>query len=215
MRLSRLMSMIAVAWTSVLIGGCQGGSESSDVAPNASAKTDPASQELGEELTKVMNDASAKYKPLEYEYDEDLLAILDRVEARLAEKSPKLDPLPLPKLEESEQLAHFREAIRRWAEKTGKNLRTEIDSLKADVAARPAGGPAFHPEFHKKFAVVFDAFIPIEVEEIRERRNVVIHQLAKPLLDRYRGSSPDAVKSYETLLNQPPYNPPVSTAPTQ
>jgi hypothetical protein len=101
---------------------------------------------------------------------------------------------------------HFRETIARWRAKTGKDLRAEIDPLKAQVAARKPGDPPFHPEFHKRFSAAFDALIPIEVAEIRERRNRVIHERAKPLLDAYRDKLPDIVLELETALNQPPYN---------
>ena len=74
---------------------------------------------------------------------------------------------------------HFRETLRRWKAKTGKDLRAEIDKLKAEVAARKPGGPPFHPDFHKHFSAVFDDLIPIEVAEIRERRNRYLHEKAK------------------------------------
>ena len=112
----------------------------------------------------------------------------------------------LPKLDEQEEVEHFRETFRRWKAKTGKDLRAEIDPLKAEVAARKPGGPAFHPDFHKRFSAVFDDLIPIEVAEIRERRNRYIHERAKPLLDSYREKDADAVRRYEQFLSQPPYD---------
>ena len=112
----------------------------------------------------------------------------------------------MPKLDEQEEMDHFRETFRRWKAKTGKDLRAEIDKLKAEVAARKPGGPAFHPDFQKRFSAVFDDLIPIEVAEIRERRNRYLHEQAKPLLDPHREKDPDAVREYEDVLNQPPYN---------
>jgi hypothetical protein len=160
---------------------------------------------LTAELSKIINDASLNYKSLEYQYDEGLLNILDRSEAHLAGKSKGPAPRAMPKLSEQEEYDHLRETIRRWHAKTGKDLRAEIDKLKAQVAERKPGGPVYHPDFHKKFASVFDDFIPIEVGEIRERRNRVIHEKAKPILDKYRETAPASVKQYETILNAPPY----------
>jgi len=171
---------------------------------------------LTAELSKIINEASLNYKPLEYQYDEGLLNILDRSETHLAGKSKGPAPRAMPKLSEQEEYDHLRETIRRWRAKTGKDLRAEIDKLKAEVAARKPGGPVYHPEFHKRFAAVFDDFIPIEVEEIRERRNRVIHEKAKPILEKYRETAPASVKQYETTLNSPPYKlSESSTAPTE
>jgi hypothetical protein len=185
-----------------------------DEAPNVgpvggtapAAAAEPEAGELNGKLSKLMVDLTARYRPLDYEYDEELLETLDRVEARLAGKSEALEPLPMPKLDEAEQLDHFRETVKRWSAKTGKSLRAEIDPLKAEVAARKPGGPSFHPDFHKRFSAAFDDFIPIEVAEVRERRNKALHEQAKPLLDEYRSRAPDAVKSAEQTLNAPPYN---------
>jgi len=177
----------------------------------ANAPRTEADQKLGGALSDVINDANVKYHALDYEYNEDLLSILDRVEARLSGGSAALDPLPMPKLDEAEQLAHFKETIRRWTEKTKQDFRATIDALKADVAARKPGEKPFHPEFHKKFAAAFDDFIPIEVEEIRERRNRAIHEKAKPFLDEYRSSAPEVVRLHEQTLNAPPYNLPAAT----
>jgi hypothetical protein len=198
----------------VFLPGCRGQAPDANVTAagrSPSSGADPASQELGDRISKLINDASERFWPLEYEYDEDLLGILDRVEARLAGKSAKLDPLPMPKLDEAEQLDHFRETIRRWTGKTGKNLRAEIEPLNAEVAARQPGGKPFHPEFHKKFAAVFDDFIPIEVAEIRERRNRAIHAKADALFKEYRDTAPDMVRQSEQTLNAPPYNLPDSS----
>ena len=159
-------------------------------------------------MSTLINDATVRFRPLDYEYDEDLLQIVDRVEASLSGKASGPAPRALPKLDEQEEMEHFRETFRRWKAQTGKDLRVEIDRLKAEVAARKPGGPQYFPDFHKRFSAVFDAMIPIEVAEIRERRNQYIHQRAKPLLDSYRVKDPEAVRSFDEVLNQPPYNVP-------
>ena len=188
------------------------GNELIDTAA-ANAPKSEADQKLGAALSDVINDANTKYHPLTYEYNENLLTILDRVEARLSGESAALDPLPMPKLDEAEQLAHFKETVRRWSEQTKKNLRTEIEPLKAEVAARKPGAKPFHPEFQKRFAAAFDDFIPIEVKELGERRNRVIHEKARPLFDEYRSSAPEAVRYYERTLDAAPYAlPPAGTA---
>ncbi len=174
----------------------------------------PAEQELGAKLSHIINTANAKYRNLKYEYDENLLDILDRIELRLAGNSDKLDPLPLPNLDEGEQIEHFRETTRRWTEKSKKDLRATIELLKASVAARKPGGPAYHPDFHKSFAAAFDDLIPLEVEEIRERRNKAIHSAAKPVFDEYRKSAPDAVKQHQKTLNTPPFHLPAKDTTT-
>jgi len=163
---------------------------------------------LMSEMNTLMNEATVRFRSLDYEYDEDLLQIVDRVEASLSGKAPGPYPRTMPKLDEQEEVEHFRETFRRWKAQTGKELRAEIDKLKAEVAARKPGGPAFHPDFHKRFSAAFDDLIPIEVAEIRERRNRYIHRRAKPLLDSYREKDPEAVRSYDEVLNQPPYNVP-------
>jgi hypothetical protein len=170
---------------------------------------------LAGELSKIISDAGEYYASLEHEYDEHLLSIIDRAEAHLSGALKGPAPRAMPKLSEQEEYDHLRETIRRWEAKTGKKLRAEIEPLLADVAARKPGGPAYHPEFHKKFATVFDDFIPIEVQEIRERRNRLIHKTAGPILEKYRLTAPEAVKSYEATLNAPPYNlPPASPSVT-
>jgi hypothetical protein len=161
---------------------------------------------LMSDLNTLMNEAMVRFRSLDYEYDEDLLQTLDRIEATLSSKTPGPHPRRMPKLDEQEEVEHFRETFRRWKAQTGKDLRAEIDKLKAEVAARKPGGPAFHPDFHKRFSAAFDDLIPIEVAEIRERRNRYIHQKAKPLLDSAREKDPEAVRGFEDVLNKPPYN---------
>jgi len=178
----------------------------------ASADTGPKTPdgEITAELSKIITEAGTRYASLEHEYDEHLLTIVDQAEGHLSGRLKGPAPRAMPKLSEQEEYDHLRETIRRWSAKTGKDLRAEIDKLKAEVAARKPGGPVYHPDFHKRFAAVFDDFIPIEVEEIRERRNRVIHEKAKPILEKYRDTAPAAVKQYETTLNAPPYKLPES-----
>jgi hypothetical protein len=162
--------------------------------------------ELAAELSKILNEEGIRYASMEHDYDEDLLATIDKAEAYLSGRLKGPAPRAMKKLTEQEEYDHLRETIRRWQAQTGKNLRSEIDPLKAEVAARQPGGPTYYPDFHKRFAAVFDSFIPIEVAEMRERRNRVIHQAAKPLLEKYRDTAPDLVKQYEATLDAPPYN---------
>ncbi len=157
------------------------------------------------ELSKIITEAGSRYASLEHEYDEHLLTIVDQAEDHLSGRLKGPAPRAMPKLSEQEEYDHLRETIRRWRVKTGKDLRAEIDKHKAEVAARKPGGPVYHPEFHKRFAAVFDDFIPIEVEEIRERRNRVNHEKANPILKEYRETAPASVKQYETTLNTAPY----------
>jgi len=176
--------------------------------PRPSGSNSEASQQLGAAMNTLMNEATVRFRSLDYEYDEELLQILDRIEASLSGKAPGPYPRAMPKLDAREEQEHFRETFRRWKDQTGKDLRAEIDKLKAEVAARKPGGPAFHPDFHKRFSAAFDDLIPIEVAEIRERRNLYIHERAKPLLDSYRDKDPESVESFDSMLDQPPYNVP-------
>jgi hypothetical protein len=178
----------------------------------ASPEAAKASQEVLGGLTRIINDANDHFRVLDYDYDEDLLKILDRFEAYDSGKLDGPAPRAMPKLDEQEEIAHLHETVRRWHAKTGKDLRTEVDKLKAEVAERQPGGPAFYPAFHKRFGVAFDDLIPIEVAEMRERRNRYIHEKAKPLLDQYRGAYPELVRPQEEMLNQPPYNLPEAPA---
>jgi hypothetical protein len=174
--------------------------------PRPNESTSAAAKQLDDSMNSLVNEATVRFRALDYEYDEDLLQILDRTEASLSGKSSGPRPRALPKLDEQEEVEHFLETFRRWKAKTGKDLRTEIDLLKAEVAARKPGGPAFHPDFHKRFSAAFDDLIPIEVAEIRERRNRYIHERAKPLLDSCREKDPEAVRPFDQFLAQPPYD---------
>jgi hypothetical protein len=174
--------------------------------PHLGAADTQASQQIGGRLSTLINDATIRYRPLDYDYDEDLLAKLDQVEAYLSGKTTGSPPRFLPKLDEQEELDHLRETIGRWQARTGKNLRAEVDKLKAEVGARKPGERPFHPEFHKHFSAAFDDLTPIEVAEIRERRNKYIHDNATPIFDEYREKHPAAVREHEATLNKPPYD---------
>jgi hypothetical protein len=228
--LARLIAcgLIGVPLVSVALScGAKNDSQPSSKSPPSGAflskKTAPADtgpktpdDEITAELSKIITEAGSRYASLEHEYDEHLLAIVDRAEDHLSGRLKGPAPRAMPKLSEQEEYDHLRETIRRWRARTGKDLRAEIDKLKAEVAARKPGGPVYHPEFHKRFAAVFDDFIPIEVEEIRERRNRVIHERARPILEKYRETAPASVKRYETTLNTAPYKlPESSAAPTE
>lgn len=216
----RPLSIALAASLSVfLTTGCGSGSTQPAAAvrpsppPAAAGDADPeTAQAVREGMSRVINDASLRYLPLVYRYDEELLKILDQVEAHLSGRSDGPAPRFMagegkrPGMTEEEELDHFRETIRRWQAKTGKDLRKEIDPLKAEVAERKPGGPRYHPEFHKRFSAAFDDFIPVEVAEIRERRNRYIHEHIRPLFDLYRAKAPAFIKAQEEILNQPPYN---------
>jgi hypothetical protein len=206
----------------LLLPGCGGEAPtpSGDPASESALTADPAAtQELQEGISKAINEAGTRYLPLSYRSSEDLLSILDRVEARLAGRAEgpaerfMAGTAERPGIDEREELDHFRETIRRWEAKSGRGLREAIDPLKAEVEARAPGASGTYPEFHKRFSEVFDSFIKVEVEEMRERRNRAIHERVGPLLDKYRGSHPDLVRHFEADLNAPPYNlPPRSDA---
>jgi hypothetical protein len=193
----------------VLAGGC--GKPATPPSPKADQAVDALGSDpdttkaIQDALTQAINEATIRYIPLEYNYDEGLLEQLDLIESRLSHKEKAPTTRLLPKLDEEEELDHFRETVRRWEASTGKKLRASIDPLKADVAARKPGVP-YHPEFHKKFAAEFDDFIKIEVDEARERRNRLIHEKAKPILDKYRPTHPEIVAHFQKMIDSPPYD---------
>jgi hypothetical protein len=204
----RLTAVASV--TLALLSGCgtrspldstSGGAGDPPLSPEAAR----ASQEIGARLSKLINEAADLYGPLDYNYDEDLLTKLDRIDADLSGKTAGPSARFLPRLDEQEEAAHFRETIRRWHAATGKDLRAEVDKLKAEVDARKPGDKPFHPEFHKHFSAAFDALIPIEVGEMRERRNKYIHANAAAVFDEYRAKYPAVVREHEGSLNKPPY----------
>lgn len=192
--------------------GCQKAAPKTQAGPPpADPESAKVATEIGDGLTDLINEANTRFSPLDYDYDEDLLKMMDQFEAHLSGKAAEPAPRFMPKLEQKEETEHLRETIRRWESKTGKSLRSEIDPLVAEVAARKPGDPPFHPAFHKRFSAVFDDFIGIEVAEIRERRNRYLHQRAEQLFEKYRASHPDVVREQGAFLDQPPYNLPVTT----
>jgi hypothetical protein len=74
---------------------------------------------------------------------------------------------------------------------------------RTSAARKPA--ETVHPEFQGKFSRAFDEFIPIEVPEMRDRRNVAIHAAADKLLASYRDKIPEVVRRIQLLLDNPPY----------
>jgi hypothetical protein len=216
--------LLTGAFAVLSISGCGGGTTKTAVEgpPGATA---PATLDADSEtaqavrtgLSQVINEAGFRYLPLVYKYNEELLNILDQVEAHLSGRSEGPPPRFMagsekrPGMSAEEEVDHFRETIRRWHEKTGKDLRKEVDALKAEVAARKPDGPRYHPDFHKRFSAAFDDFIAVEVAEIRERRNQYIHEHVKPLFDKYRATSPALIKAEEEMLNKPPYNLPAKS----
>ena len=203
------------------LAGCDGSLAKTN-APSVPAPTPilaatPEVQAINQAVSDIMNDGSRDFKSLDYDYNEDLLRILDVVETHLKNGTAIPDPRPMSHLSPAEEIAHFRETIKRWEVQTGKNLRKTIDPLKADVASRasaaPKRGSSFFPDFQRKFSAAFDDFIPIEVAEIRERRNRWVHAQAKPKLDAAREKAPDAVKEIEAMLAKPPWNLPAESTP--
>jgi hypothetical protein len=187
-----------------LATGCGGTPTPADV-PGQDAAADPALREFNGKISDLISDATERFRPLDYGYDEDLLKMLDQVDRHLTAKVPGPPPRFMPKLDADEEVAHFRETVRRWTAKSGKNLRAEVDKLQAMVDARKPRGKPFDPEFHRRFAETFDDLIPIEVAEIRERRNRLIHEKARLLFDASREKYPAAVRESEALISKPPY----------
>jgi hypothetical protein len=191
--------------------GCRGSSKPAETDGPATpgggqdSAAEPEAREFGGKLSDLINEVTERYRPLDYGYDEDLLKMLDQIDRHLSGKAPGQPPRFMSKLDAEEEVAHFRETIRRWSAKSGKNLRAEVDRLQAMVDARKPGGKPFDPEFHRRFAEAFDDLIPIEVVEIRERRNRSIHEKARPLLDASREKCPVAVRESEAFLAKPPY----------
>lgn len=216
--------VLAAVWVLSALSGCDQPSStpaaaqapSVTLAERAAVDSDPeAFGKLKGELGQIIDDASSRYHPIVYHYDEDLLAKMDGVVAHLqGDAKPAAGAEAVrhfPEIDAKEEDDHFRETIRRWSEKTGKDLRAAIDGLKRDLAAVDKSKP-FHPEFHKAFSVVFDDFIAIEVAEIRERRNRVIHARTRELLDPYRSSRPKIVAYFEGTIAGPPYQEPPAPA---
>ena len=211
MRSSSFRSSQTVAWASLLlVAGCADRATVGELRPNSgppplSREDQALYQKLESQISDIVNDAMLRYAPLQYKYTENLLEIIDQVERSLSGKDQGERPRVLPKLDAREELDHLRETVRRWETKTGKNVRAEVDVLKADVAARKPG-ERFHPEFQSKFSRIFDDFNALEVTELRERRNVAIHAAAEKLLAPYRDKKPELVHRLQMILDTPPYD---------
>jgi hypothetical protein len=201
----------ALAWFSLLVfavgcdgRGTAGGGRAPSEPPPLGGEDRVVYQKLESDVNTIVNDESVRYTSLQYQYSENLLDILDQVEKTLAGKAAGEPRRFLPRLSEQEERDHFRETVRRWEAQTGKNLRAEVDALKADVAARPSG-VTYYPEFQRKFSKVFDSFVALEVAELRERRNRAIHAATEARLAPLRDKHPEPVRRIEAILNQPPY----------
>jgi hypothetical protein len=212
MRMIRRTAWAAACAGLVAAPGCgdhtpaSGSGAGSGPPPAALARDDETQfQKLRGEVSTVINDATIRYTPLQYQYSEGLLDTLDQVERALSGKAQGEPTRFLPKLDAQDELDHFRETVRRWEAKTGRSLRTEVDTLKADVAARKPG-ERVHPEFQRRFSAVFDDLVALEVAEIRERRNRAIHAAADKILAPYRAEHAEPVRRLEAVLNAPPYN---------
>lgn len=194
-------------------GGC--GSSSSDNTeiakePQSVSTVNSDEAKINEAVSKIINDATTKYASLDYAFNEDLLKILDQFAGYYAatpenRKAVKLER-QLPKLDESEEIQHFEESIKRWEKKNARSLRSEVDRLKSLLAKRNTADKKSQVEFNKQFSAAFDDFVKIEVDELRERRNRWIHDKARPVIEELKATSSAAAGKVEATLNAPPYN---------
>ncbi|MGE3821695.1 MAG: hypothetical protein AB7I30_19965 [Isosphaeraceae bacterium] len=212
--ISALARMIATSLVVGLAVGCESRSTVDQEPPGAtaspmSAEDQAVFQKLKSQVDAIVSAKVERYGELRYEYTEGLLDTLDQIERTLAGEIKGEPPRFLTKLDPEDEREHLRETVRRWEARTGKNLRAEIDVLKADVASRKEG-ERHHPEFQRKFSKSFDDFILVEVTEIHERRNRAIHAAAEELLAPLREKHPEPVRRIEALLNTPPYHLPKS-----
>lgn len=194
-------------------GGC--GSSSSDNTeiakePQSVSTVNSDEAKINEAVSKIINDATTKYASLDYAFNEDLLKILDQFAGYYAatpenRKAVKLER-QLPKLDESEEIQHFEESIKRWEKKNARSLRSEVDRLKSLLAKRNTADKQSQVEFNKQFSAAFDDFVKIEVDELRERRNRWIHDKARPVIEELKATSSAAAGKVEATLNAPPYN---------
>lgn len=186
-----------------------------DAAANA-APGSPVTSKADEDLSRIINEATTRFTSLDYAFNEDLLRIVDETEAYLAaapeaRKSMKV-PRHLSKLDEQEELDHFRSTITNWEAKTGKKLRAEIDRTKAAVAKRAANDKEAAIAFNKDFSATFDEFIKVEVNDLRERRNRWIHDRAAPLIEEIKSKTPAEADRLRKILDTPPYDLPSDKA---
>jgi hypothetical protein len=186
----------------VIASGCRGGSTTGENAPTTSKAHSGVRQQIDVELSEVINTMTKRHLPLEWEYDEDLLEMVDQIEARARGEAKGEKHRFLRRVTEQEEMEHYKETIRRWEEQQGRSLRSAIDPLIAEVAARKPGGPRYYPEFHARCRLVLDDFIKFDVLEMQERRNKAIHEKATPVLAKYRAEHPDVVHEYELTLDK-------------
>jgi hypothetical protein len=123
--------------------GCGGDSRSAleqlDSTTPLTEDEQRAYQELFQEISAIINEESDRYTPLQYDYNEGLLEILDQIEPYLSGDAEGDPPRFMENLDPEEELAHLRETVRRWEQKTGLDLRAEIDRFKEQIAARGPG----------------------------------------------------------------------------
>ncbi len=169
-----------------------------------------------EDLSRIINEATIRFTSLDYGFNEDLLRIVDETEAYLAAqpdaRKAMTVPRHLPKLDEQEELEHFRQTFSKWEAKTGKKLRAEIDRTKAAVAKRAANDKEASIAFNKDFSTTFDALIKEEVDDLRERRNRWIHERAAPLIEEIKSKTPAEAERLRKILDSPPYGIPSDPA---
>ncbi len=164
-------------------------------------------QKIKGEFDRIVEESSNRYHPLVYHFDEDLLSKMNDEEKWLRDGAKPAGSEPqrwIPEIDKKEEDDHFRETIRRWSEKTGRNFREALDELTRARAQVDPKEP-FHPAFHKQFGSVFDDFIAIEVAEMRERRNRAIHKRLRGALDPHRTELPLIAAHFEALIAVPPY----------
>ena len=168
--------------------------------------------ELEQKFSEIIENASAKYHPIVYHYDEDLLAKMSAALAFLSGAKPEPRPSRLiPEIDEKEEDGHLRETITRWSAKTGRDFGKAVAELETALASVDRSKP-FHPEFHREFSKVFDDFIAIEVPEMRERRNRVIHRRVREMLAPHSESKPKIARYFEQMIAVAPYADPDSSA---
>ena len=167
---------------------------------------------LAQTFSDIIEEVSAKYHPIVYHYDEDLLSKISAAHAFLSGAKPEPRPARLiAEIDENEEDEHLRETIKRWSSKTGRDFGKAIAELESALASVDRSKPV-HPEFHRAFSKVFDDFIAIEVPEMRERRNRVIHRRVREMLAPHVGTKPKVVRHFQQLIAVPPYLDP-DTAP--
>lgn len=180
-----LLGAILSAWGCAPSTGTTGG---------PSPPFDPAAfQSIEDEINRIALAERSRHHPLYFQKHQEFLAKFDQVVSHLSGRGEGKPPRLLPKLDAEDESAHFRETIRRWKARDGKDLRAELDAVKD----KPMSGA----EFHRRF----DGFIAIQEEELSERRRRALHRETKAVLDTYRDKHPDLVRHFEGILNKPPH----------